>query len=222
MNAGPDSYGALILAGLARLVSPITPRQFAGTCGFPAISVRLTPLCRLYENAVGSVSNSYALASTLGSAQRIWERPHECHSVRHVKERGRRSGEAAEFLATIWAGARSPRRLSNTANGVRNRAAPFGKRYRSLSSSDAPRLHRPRPSYAPSNPRTPRSDNAANALMNRAVRRGDVADVRHGGAVQLLSTFVAMAVAEWRKLVAEVIHAFAGKRSHRPSIKPKQ
>jgi hypothetical protein len=51
--------------------------------------------------------------------------------------------------------------------------------------------------------------------MSRTVRRGDVADVRRCGAMQLLVTFVVMAVAEWRKLVAEVTRAFVGKRVHR-------
>ena len=51
--------------------------------------------------------------------------------------------------------------------------------------------------------------------MSRTVRRGDVADARPCSAMQLLVTFVVMAVAEWRKLVAEVRHAFASKRVHR-------
>jgi hypothetical protein len=50
--------------------------------------------------------------------------------------------------------------------------------------------------------------------MNRTVRRG-LGVVRRCGAMQLVVTFVVMAVAEWWKLVAEVRHAFAGKRVHR-------
>jgi hypothetical protein len=51
--------------------------------------------------------------------------------------------------------------------------------------------------------------------MSRTVRRGDAAGARHCGVTQLLVTFVLMAVAEWRKLVAEMTHAFAGKRVNR-------
>ena len=54
--------------------------------------------------------------------------------------------------------------------------------------------------------------------MNRPRRRGDVADARRAGVMQLLVTFVAMAVAEWQKLVAEVTRAFAGKRDDRTAI----
>jgi hypothetical protein len=47
--------------------------------------------------------------------------------------------------------------------------------------------------------------------MNRLRRERAVVDVRRLSAAQILPAFIAMAVEEWRKLVAEVAHAFAGK-----------
>lgn len=54
--------------------------------------------------------------------------------------------------------------------------------------------------------------------MNRPRQRYG-ADAGRYGATQLLVTFFAMAAAEWRKLVAEVAHAFGGKRPQRAAIK---
>jgi hypothetical protein len=51
--------------------------------------------------------------------------------------------------------------------------------------------------------------------MNRLQRRDDIADVRRFGAPQILVTFITMAIAEWRKLVAEVQHALSSHRRHR-------
>lgn len=53
--------------------------------------------------------------------------------------------------------------------------------------------------------------------MNRLQRSHD-ADARPSGAAPLLVTFLAMAAAEWRKLIAEVSHAFCGKRAQRAAI----
>jgi hypothetical protein len=58
--------------------------------------------------------------------------------------------------------------------------------------------------------------------MNRLQRESDVADVVRFGAARVLVTFITMAVAEWRKLVAEVKHAFAGKRTYRGTTEEKR
>lgn len=54
--------------------------------------------------------------------------------------------------------------------------------------------------------------------MNRPQRERDVADVRRFGSAQILVVFIAMAVEEWRKLVAEVAHALAGRRKRHAVI----
>jgi hypothetical protein len=46
--------------------------------------------------------------------------------------------------------------------------------------------------------------------MNRP--RGDAGGRSHEGTVRSFVTFLTMVVAEWQKLVAEVSHAFAGRR----------
>jgi hypothetical protein len=51
--------------------------------------------------------------------------------------------------------------------------------------------------------------------MNRLERRGDVANIGRFGAGQILATFIAMAVAEWWKLVGEVRDAMSSHRRHR-------
>jgi hypothetical protein len=51
--------------------------------------------------------------------------------------------------------------------------------------------------------------------MSRLQRRGDVADIHRFGAAPIPATFIAMAVAEWWKLVGEVRDAFASHRRHR-------
>jgi hypothetical protein len=56
--------------------------------------------------------------------------------------------------------------------------------------------------------------------MNRP--RDDAAGRSHERAVRLLATFVTMVIAEWRKLVAEVSHAFAGRRDRRGANKPQR
>jgi hypothetical protein len=50
--------------------------------------------------------------------------------------------------------------------------------------------------------------------MNRLQQRRDAADANSFGVAQLLRTFFATAAEEWRKLVAEVAHALAGKANH--------
>jgi len=47
--------------------------------------------------------------------------------------------------------------------------------------------------------------------MKRQHQRHEAADANASGVTQLLGTFFAMGAAEWRKLVADVAHAFAGK-----------
>jgi hypothetical protein len=51
--------------------------------------------------------------------------------------------------------------------------------------------------------------------MNRLQRKADIADLRRRGAWQISMTFIAVAVAEWRKLVGEVQHALSSHRAHR-------
>jgi hypothetical protein len=42
-------------------------------CDTRARSVPFTTLCRLYDNAVRSASNSYAIESTFGATKRLWK-----------------------------------------------------------------------------------------------------------------------------------------------------
>jgi hypothetical protein len=49
--------------------------------------------------------------------------------------------------------------------------------------------------------------------VSRLQRKADISDVRRLGAP--LVTFIAMAIAEWRKLVGEVRHALSSHRRHR-------
>jgi hypothetical protein len=51
--------------------------------------------------------------------------------------------------------------------------------------------------------------------VSRLQRKADISDVRRWGAPQILVTFIAMAIAEWRKLVGEVRHALSSHRRHR-------
>lgn len=51
--------------------------------------------------------------------------------------------------------------------------------------------------------------------MNGPQRKAGVADLRRLVAWQIPMTFIAMAVAEWRKLVGEVQHALSSHRRHR-------
>jgi len=50
--------------------------------------------------------------------------------------------------------------------------------------------------------------------MNRPQQRREAAEANASGVAQPLRTFFAMAAEEWRKLVADVAHAFAGKPNH--------
>jgi hypothetical protein len=58
--------------------------------------------------------------------------------------------------------------------------------------------------------------------MNRPQRLGDAAGAATSGALQFLMTFAGMAAAEWRKLVAEVHHAFTHKRIDAAAIEDRQ
>lgn len=57
--------------------------------------------------------------------------------------------------------------------------------------------------------------------MNEVRRRNRV-DKRPSEAAPLVVTFFTMAAAEWRKLVAEVTHAFCAKRAERTASKDEQ
>ena len=54
------------------------------------------------------------------------------------------------------------------------------------------------------------------------LQRGYDADTRPPGAAPLPVTFLAMAAEEWRKLVAEVSHAFSAKRGESTAIEDEQ
>ena len=50
--------------------------------------------------------------------------------------------------------------------------------------------------------------------MKRSQQKREVVEANASGVAQLLQIFFAMAAEEWRKLVADVAHAFAGKPNH--------
>lgn len=50
--------------------------------------------------------------------------------------------------------------------------------------------------------------------MSRALPERDAADASSSGVAQILRSFFAMAIEEWRKLVSDVVRAFGGKLDH--------
>jgi hypothetical protein len=111
--------------------------------------------------------------------------------------------------------------MPKPACGAGDRAAPLQTRPRSLPPIDASSFDFSGHCNSQSRSTAPRRADGATKIMNR-LQRGDDADARPSGARPLVVTFLAMAAAEWRKLVAEVSHTFRAKRAKRTTIKDEQ